>query len=83
MWCAVPAQVEQDYEKKPEEVDLRSAAYIKSAAERMPDIGRKASAHLINPLHVHARYGPQGNSQPGRTPVCTSPPRWWVSFWPW
>ena len=36
--------MEQDYEKKAEEVDVRSAAYIKSAAERMPDIGRKARA---------------------------------------
>ena len=34
-------QVEADYEKGAEDVDLRSQAYIKKAADRMPNIGRK------------------------------------------
>ncbi len=37
--------MEQDYEKAPEDVDMRSQAYIKKAAERMPNIGRKARSH--------------------------------------
>ena len=44
----VSSQVEQDYEKGSEDVDMRSQAYIKKAADRMPNIGRKARSSLAD-----------------------------------
>ena len=40
--AACDVQVIRDQERAPESVDLRDEAYIKRAAERLPDIGRKA-----------------------------------------
>lgn len=34
-------QVLQDYDKNPEEVDLKDPGYLKRVSDRMPDIGRK------------------------------------------
>lgn len=39
--CGCRPQVLQDYEKTPEQVDLRDAAYVKKTADRMPDVGKK------------------------------------------
>ena len=46
MLGAASAQVIQDYEKNPEEVDLRDPSYLKKTTDRMPDIGRKVSLTL-------------------------------------
>ena len=47
------AQVIQDYEKSPEEVDLRDPSYLKKASDRMPDIGRKVYlTSVLIVLHV-------------------------------
>lgn len=61
MRCEVAAtfvQVIRDQERAPESVDLRDEAYIKRAAERLPDIGRKARPWqecIITPVaHVDA-----------------------------
>ncbi|CAL8465768.1 g5304 [Coccomyxa elongata] len=40
-------QVLQDYEKLPEQVDLRNPIYVKRIADRMPDIGKKVE-YLLN-----------------------------------
>ena len=34
-------QVLQDYDRNPEEVELRDPSYLKKISDRMPDIGRK------------------------------------------
>lgn len=36
----------QDYEKLPEQVDLRNPIYVKRTAARMPDIGKKVRAGM-------------------------------------
>ena len=48
MLGAASAQVIQDYEKNPEEVDLRDPSYLKKTSDCMPDIGRKV--HLTSVL---------------------------------
>ena len=50
----------QDYEKLPEQVDLRNPIYVKRTADRMPDIGKK----------VRAGMGGQGYSKINKHGVC-------------
>ena len=57
MRCEVAAcdvQVVRDQERAQESVDLRDEAYIKRAAERLPDIGRKACPPLVVLKHPRA-----------------------------
>lgn len=44
------AQVLQDYEKTPEQVDFRDPTYLKKATDRMPDLGRKVCSFQAGQL---------------------------------
>ncbi len=64
--CA-PAQVVRDLERAPETVNLRDEAYVKRAAGRLPDIGRKVGRSPPSALPSGAPAGALlRRSRPGR-----------------
>ena len=78
---ACDVQVIRDQERAPESVDLRDEAYIKRAAERLPDIGRKACPFVVAQKDLYCQAAWSFHRLPcmSRLPLhsCTNSERSW------